>query len=191
MRTWVQSLASLSGLRIQCCCERWCRLKLWLGSGIAEAVTQACSYSSDSTPSLGTSTCCESGPKKQNKQTNKQKKKPTKQQTTTKNPFIVIDSSISLSFFFEKFIFNCHESNNIKTIFPVSSCSCWVFNNDFYLFHDSWFTVFCQFLLYSQATQSHIRKYSLFPTLSSIMFHHKWLDTVSWAIQQDLIAYPF
>ena len=126
---------------------------------------------------------------KTNKQ--KQKKKPTKQQTTTKNPFIVIDSSISLSFFFEKFIFNCHESNNIKTIFPVSSCSCWVFNNDFYLFHDSWFTVFCQFLLYSQATQSHIHKYSLFPTLSSIMFHHKWLDTVSWAIQQDLIAYPF
>ena len=26
MRTWIQSLASLSGLRIQPCCELWCRL---------------------------------------------------------------------------------------------------------------------------------------------------------------------
>ena len=29
-----------------------------------------------------------------------------------------------------------------------------------------------------------------FLTLSSIMFHHKWLHIVSWATQQDLIAYP-
>lgn len=32
------------------------------------------------------------------------------------------------------------------------------------------------FLLYSKVTQSHI--YILFLTLSSIMFHHKWLDIV-------------
>ena len=38
MRTQVRSLASLSGLRIQRCCELWCRLKMWLGSGLALAV---------------------------------------------------------------------------------------------------------------------------------------------------------
>ena len=30
MRLWVQSLASLSGLRIWCCRELWCRLQTWL-----------------------------------------------------------------------------------------------------------------------------------------------------------------
>ena len=47
-------------------------------------------------------------------------------------------------------------------------------------FYYSWFTTFCQFLLYSKMTQSYIYIHSLY----------KWLDTVSWAIQQDLIAYP-
>ena len=37
-RLWVPSLASLSGLRIQCCHELWCRLQTWLGSHIAVAV---------------------------------------------------------------------------------------------------------------------------------------------------------
>ena len=52
-----------------------------------------------------------------------------------------------------------------------------------------------QFLLYSKVTQSyihthtHIYIYILFLTLSSIMFHYKWLDIVPCAIQQDLIAY--
>ena len=32
------SLASLSGLRIQRCCELCCSLQTWLGSGIAVAV---------------------------------------------------------------------------------------------------------------------------------------------------------
>ena len=32
--------------------------------------------------------------------------------------------------------------------------------------------------------------YILFFTLSSIMFHHKWLDMVPCAIQQNPIAYP-
>ena len=31
MRTQVQSLISLSVLRIQCCCELWCRLQTQLG----------------------------------------------------------------------------------------------------------------------------------------------------------------
>ena len=38
MRTQVRSLASLSGLRIRCCHELWCRLKMRLGSGVAVAL---------------------------------------------------------------------------------------------------------------------------------------------------------
>ena len=49
MRTQVQSLASLSGLRIRRCHELWCRLA-------------GCSFYSS--PSLGTSVCHECGPKK-------------------------------------------------------------------------------------------------------------------------------
>ena len=35
----------------------WHRSQMWLRSGIVVAVVLACSYSSDSTPSLGTSIC--------------------------------------------------------------------------------------------------------------------------------------
>ena len=38
MRMQVQSLALLSGLRIQRCCELWSRLQMWLRSGIAVAL---------------------------------------------------------------------------------------------------------------------------------------------------------
>ena len=38
MRMWVQSLASLSGAEIRRCCELWCKLQMWLGSGMAVAV---------------------------------------------------------------------------------------------------------------------------------------------------------
>ena len=38
MRTLVQSLALLSGLRIQCSRELWCRWQTWLGSCIAVAL---------------------------------------------------------------------------------------------------------------------------------------------------------
>ena len=38
MRTRVRSLASLSGLRIQCCHELRCRVQTHLGSGVAVAV---------------------------------------------------------------------------------------------------------------------------------------------------------
>ena len=40
--------------------------------------------------------------------------------------------------------------------------------NDFYLFRYRWFTVFCQFLLYSNVTQSHIHIHSF----SHIILHH-------------------
>ena len=64
MKLWVQSLAPLSGLRIWCCRELWCRSQTWLGSCVAEAVAQAGGYGSDWTPSLGTSICHGYGPKK-------------------------------------------------------------------------------------------------------------------------------
>ena len=44
--------------------ELWCRLQTCLGSRIAVAVAQARSYSSDWTPSLGTSIYHMCGPKK-------------------------------------------------------------------------------------------------------------------------------
>ena len=49
---WVLILALLSGLRIWHCRELWGRSQMWLGSGIAVAVTVAGSCSSDLTPSL-------------------------------------------------------------------------------------------------------------------------------------------
>ena len=41
MRLWVQSLASLSGLRIQSCGELWYRSQTRLGSQVAVAVARA------------------------------------------------------------------------------------------------------------------------------------------------------
>ena len=67
MRIWVQSLALLSGLRIQYYHDMWYRLQMWLGSGVAVAVVQASSCSSNLTPSLGTSICHGCSPKKENK----------------------------------------------------------------------------------------------------------------------------
>ena len=57
MRMQVWCLASLSGLRIWYCHERWCRLQTQLGSRIAVAVVWLDSCSCDSTASLGTSIC--------------------------------------------------------------------------------------------------------------------------------------
>ena len=67
MRTWVRSLASLSDLRIRCCHELWCRSQTRLRPGVAEAVVEAGSNSSDWTLSLGISMCHGSGPKKTKK----------------------------------------------------------------------------------------------------------------------------
>ena len=75
--------------------------------------------------------------------------------------------------------------------FVYSSISAFIYN-DFYFFYNSWFTVFCQFSTVQQSDPvTHIYTYVLFLTLSSITLHHKWLDRVPSAIQQDLIAYPF
>ena len=61
----VQSLTLPSGSRIQRCRELWCWSKTRLGSRVAVAMALAGSYSSDSTPSLGTSMLYVCGPKKQ------------------------------------------------------------------------------------------------------------------------------
>ena len=88
MRMQVQSLASLSGLRIQPCCKLQRRSQMWLVSAVAVAVAQAGRCSSDSSPSPGISICCMCGPKNKKKKkknqtkTNKQKK-PTQNQKTT------------------------------------------------------------------------------------------------------------
>ena len=57
MRTQVRSPASLSGLRVQRCCELCCRSQTRLRSGVAVAVVAAGGYSSDSTHGLKTSMC--------------------------------------------------------------------------------------------------------------------------------------
>ena len=38
MRSRIRSLASFSGLRIQCCHELWCRSQIWLGSCVTVSV---------------------------------------------------------------------------------------------------------------------------------------------------------
>ena len=62
----------------------------------------------------------------------------------------------------------------------------WYFKNDFYFFHYSWFTVFCQCLSYSKVTQSYTHIYTFFP---DIILHRKWLDIVACAIQLSLLFY--
>ena len=64
MRTKVQCLASLIGLRTRHCCELWCRSQTRLRPGVAVAAVQASSYSSDLTSSMETSICRRCGPKK-------------------------------------------------------------------------------------------------------------------------------
>ena len=68
MRTQVRSLAPFSGLSIQHCRELRCRSQMRLGSRAAVAVAQASGYSSNSTPSPGTSMCRKCGPKKTKKE---------------------------------------------------------------------------------------------------------------------------
>ena len=64
MRMLVWTLAPGSGLRIQHCRVLQCTSQTCLGSGIAVAMAEAGSWSSHSTPSLGTSICCRYSPEK-------------------------------------------------------------------------------------------------------------------------------
>ena len=47
MRMWVRSLVSLSGLRLQHCCELWCGSQMWLGSCVAVSCGIVCRHGSD------------------------------------------------------------------------------------------------------------------------------------------------
>ena len=110
MRMQVRTLASLSGLRIQRCCEVWCRLQTWLGSPVAVAQVGSCS--SDSVPSLGTSICCRCGHKRQNKQRkNNNQKSPQKAQNPKQKKTWLFD------FFF--FFFGCSCMVGVLHIFWV------------------------------------------------------------------------
>ena len=60
---------------------------------------------------------------------------------------------------------------------------------DFYFFHYSWYTVFCQFPPYSKVTQS----YTYIHSFSHIILHQvpsQWLAILPRAMQQDFLAYP-
>ena len=83
----VQSLASLSGLGIL-----WHRMQTRLRSGIALAVAQAGSCSSDSTPSLGTYICCRCSPK----MTPPHQKKKKEREREEKKVANVVDNSLFL-----------------------------------------------------------------------------------------------
>ena len=74
MRTQVQSLALLSGLRIRRCCEPCWRSQAQLRSHVAVTMVYTASCSSNSTPSLGTSVCFGFGPQKQKKQKRRRKR---------------------------------------------------------------------------------------------------------------------
>ena len=63
MRTQVQSLALLIGLRTQHCHKLWCSSQIRLRSGVPVAVVQASSCGSNENPSLGTSICHRCSPK--------------------------------------------------------------------------------------------------------------------------------
>ena len=71
---WVQSLTFLSGLRTRHCRQLWCRWQTWLRSLVAVALAKVSGYSSELDPSLGTSLCHGSSPRK-GKRTRKKKKK--------------------------------------------------------------------------------------------------------------------
>ena len=88
MRLRVLSLALLRGLRIWHCHEPWCSSKMWLGSHADVPVVQAGSYSSNSTPSLGTSICRGSGPRNNNNNNNNNKKD-KRQQKKNNNKIII------------------------------------------------------------------------------------------------------
>ena len=74
----VQSLISLSGLRIWHCRELWCRSQTQLGSQVAVAVAQASGYSSNLTPGLETSYAKGAAPKDRQTDRKKERKRDAK-----------------------------------------------------------------------------------------------------------------
>ena len=105
--------------------------------------------------------------------------------------------------FLYSFMFQIYTWTNLFFLFLKSPLYYLLLYDSSY-FHYIWFTVFCQFLQQSDQlyiyiyiynmiythTHTHTHTHILFLTLSAIMFHHKWLDIVPCAKEQDLIAYP-
>ena len=97
---------------------------------------------------------------------------------------------------------SCRTQRNVSDCFthplqrnqdPAPSlCFCFVFfsfPSSFYYFLIVISPIQFFLLLYSRVTQLHIHAQILFSHI--IMLHHKWLDRVPRATQQDLIANPF
>ena len=72
-RGWIKATPWISNSRIWLCHELWCRSQMRLRSRVAVAFAEAGGYSSDLTPSLGTSICWGSS-RRNGKKTKKEKK---------------------------------------------------------------------------------------------------------------------
>ena len=127
MRLQVQSLTSLSGLRISCFREPWCGSQTWLGSGLAVAMVEAGSCSPNETPSLGTSMCRGCSPKKKSK---KQTKKESYRLCVREHPVIHANGRWIHSWFQKRLAFrrgwfrDKAPSKSLLTLCPQHSTSC-------------------------------------------------------------------
>ena len=83
-RKWVQSLASITGLRMQHCRELWCRSQTSLRYCVVVAVVQASSYTQ--TPSLGISKCCGAALNSKKKVKNKKSQRSSQVAQLVKDP---------------------------------------------------------------------------------------------------------
>jgi len=168
MRIQVRSLASISGLKIWCCHELWCRSQMRLGSGVAVAGGWQL-QSSDLTTSLGTFVYLIFSPKKQ-----KKKKKKKKKELGCEDERSEVEKSRNLGRFLkvERGLLKGKKSseeghrNRRKGSQPKLS------SRRIYLFiFNSYFPSTIFFLLYSMVTQLHIHVNILF--LHIIVFYRK------------------
>ena len=112
MRLRVQSLSSLSGLRIWRCYEWRCRVQTRLGSGMAMAVVQAGSYSSNLTLSLGSSICHECSSKKK-----KIKKKEKSKLSVLQRSFTWTTKKQIQTFSLQPFAEHTHGQSTVQVLF--------------------------------------------------------------------------
>ena len=140
-------------VRVQCCCELWCRSQRWLGSCVAVVVVQAGSCTSDSTPSLGTSICHRGSPKKQKK--NKTKQNKTNKQT--KKPKVKF-----CNFFFflansQNFVPSSHSNSKNILITPERHAECFFRHSTFFPPSSSWQSL-NYIWLYEYEWPAHVRQ---------------------------------
>ena len=178
MRTWLWSPASLSGLRIRHFLELWCRSQTRPGSHIAVTVVDSCS--SNSTPSLRSSICWGAALKRQKK---KKKISERKEIYLVGHPMWKFRTLLRGVCWKKKALWRIFElalknGQQLTTTWWGEGHfrqARWPFIQTFiiylfiYLFiylkfissvvipflNYSWFTMLCQFLLYSKVTQSY------------------------------------